>query len=675
MSSNRNLRFVQKRCLHIGWLVMIFGVVLIAVGNTASLAQTTDGNGIFNPGFEKAGPLRWSAGSTAATIECSATLPHSGDASLRVADQSPDAVAFVASEPNRVLLQGGGRFYAEAWGRVDNAAAGRTGYGSASLDVVFYTADGKYLSSENVGTTSSAKWTRHSNVVTLPYEAALIGFRVTPVDNVPSLRGAVFVDDLYLAPLPVAERHDRVNLISAPQPPKSAPEYVAPPRPADGKFMAQTVNKLENGFDPPRPLVIWAIGSSFTDFLGNGEQLITAIRKRIPNAPPIVYKKMVGGSTPWHLTRGWARHLVAADQPDVVLVYNFGSTSGLEKLLIELRSRTTADILVGTLHWCRGHQPVWPDPEAATRHLDPPAVRELCARYQVELVESRREITRYMLDNSLEISDLLVDSVHQSPYAAHIINANIVRHFHRSNAAVDHLPPREPRIAANAEQVVRTGKWNSAERGAGIQATGPASLEIKFTGTGVDLIGWRKPGAGVARVWIDGKPADMAKAFCATYIQPDADNYIDLHSTDVDFRRHISDRCPHGISLGQNQRPQTWSIDMTSDAGDYLVTGSVTGADGKGNAFRPFTSTSGQIIIDPELWRLAKTNRSGDKFTFEVIRNVLPQVDFAGREQKVRFRLVHDLPHGKHTLKLEVEPGNEVSIEAFDVFRPLLKTS
>ncbi|HCO26418.1 MAG TPA: hypothetical protein DIT97_26650, partial [Gimesia maris] len=262
---------------------MILGVVLIAVGNTASLAQTTDGNGIFNPGFEKAGPLRWSAGSTAATIERSATLPHSGDASLRVADQSPNAVAFVASEPNRVLLQGGGRFYAEAWVRVDNAAAGRTGYGSASLDVVFYTADGKYLSRENVGTTSSAKWTRHSNVVTLPYEAALIGFRVTPVDNVPSLRGAVFVDDLYLASLPVAERHDRVNLISAPQPPKGAPEYVAPPRSADGKFMAQTVNKLENGFDPPRPLVIWAIGSSFTDFLGNGEQLITAIRKRFPN--------------------------------------------------------------------------------------------------------------------------------------------------------------------------------------------------------------------------------------------------------------------------------------------------------------------------------------------------------------------------------------------------------
>lgn len=674
MSSNRNLRFVQKRCLHIEWLAMILGVVLIAVGNTASLAQTTDGNGIFNPGFEKAGPLRWSAGSTAATIERSATLPHSGDASLRVADQSPNAVAFVASEPNRVLLQGGGRFYAEAWVRVDNAAAGRTGYGSASLDVVFYTADGKYLSRENVGTTSSAKWTRHSNVVTLPYEAALIGFRVTPVDNVPSLRGAVFVDDLYLASLPVAERHDRVNLISAPQPPKGAPEYVAPPRSADGKFMAQTVNKLENGFDPPRPLVIWAIGSSFTDFLGNGEQLITAIRKRFPNPPPIVYKKMVGGSTPWHLTRGWARHLVATDQPDVVLVYNFGSTSGLEKLLIELRSRTTADILVGTLHWCRGHQPVWPDPEAATRHLDPPAVRELCARYQVELVESRREITRYMLDNSLEISDLLVDSVHQSPYAAHIINANIARHFHRSNAAVDHLPPRETRIAANAEQVARTGKWNSAERGAAIQTTGPASLEVEFTGTGVDLIGWRKPGAGVARVWIDGKPDDMAKAFCATYIQPDADNYIDLHSTDVDFRRHISDRCPHGISLGQNLRPQTWTIDMTSDAGDYLVTGSVTGADGKGNAFRPFTSTSGQIIIDPELWRLAKTNRSGDKFTFEVIRNVLPQVDFAGREQKVRFRLVHDLPHGKHTLKLEVKPGNEVSIEAFDVFRPLLKT-
>jgi hypothetical protein len=33
-------------------------------------------------------------------------------------------------------------------------------------------------------------------------------------------------------------------------------------------------------------------------------------------------------------------------------------------LIVELRRQTTADILVGSLHWCVRHRPVWPDPEA-----------------------------------------------------------------------------------------------------------------------------------------------------------------------------------------------------------------------------------------------------------------------------------------------------------------------
>jgi hypothetical protein len=45
-----------------------------------------------------------------------------------------------------------------------------------------------------------------------------------------------------------------------------------------------------------RPLLIWAIGSSFTNFLGGGDTLIDAIRQRYPGAPEIVYKKMAGGA-------------------------------------------------------------------------------------------------------------------------------------------------------------------------------------------------------------------------------------------------------------------------------------------------------------------------------------------------------------------------------------------
>ncbi len=637
-----------------------------------TFAQDLDGNVLVNPGFESVDEVEGGGGGSS-TAERSETQARSGDWCLRIGDNSRDEIEHLDRPPTRVSLQGGGQFYAEGWLRIDNAAVNRTGYGTASLDITFYTADGTFLSKQNVGATTSSKWVRVSNVVTLPYEAALLGFRVTPADRIAPLIGAVFIDDLYLAPLPVAEKSDRVKLTAAPTPPRQAPEYDAPPRPDDGRYLAQTVAKLENGFDPPRPLVIWAIGSSFTDFLGNGEDLIADIRERFPNAPPIVYKKMVGGSTPWHLLRGWARHLVIPDQPDVVLIYNFGRTSGMEKLLEELQRNTTADIVVGTLHWCRGHQEVWPDPEAITRHLDPPALRELCAEYAVEFVESRREITRYMVDNGLEIPDLLVDSVHQSPYAARMINANIARHFHRADQASAELPLRERRIAANSSRVVKSGEWSSTADSEEISARGPASLELEFNGSGIDLIGFRAPDSGSARIWIDGEPAAEARAFYATYVQPGAENFIDLDSSDVDYRRHISDRCPHGVSLGEGMDlvPQRWTLLMTSDAGDYSVTGSVTGPDGDGNAFRPFTSSSGQIRVDPELWRLAKTNRSGDQFSFEVVRNAQSQVDFSGSAGKFRTPLVHGLVKGKHTLKIEiVDASGPVSIEAFEVFEP-----
>jgi len=133
---------------------------------------------------------------------------------------------------------------------------------------------------------------------------------------------------------------------AAVQPPEGAPEYEAPPRPTDGVNMALTVEKLEKGFDPERPLLIWAIGSSFTNGLGDGSALVEMLKSRFPNMPKVIYKRMAGNSTPYHLTRGWARHLVIPEQPDVVLIYNFGKAEDVEKLVVDLRQHTTADILV-----------------------------------------------------------------------------------------------------------------------------------------------------------------------------------------------------------------------------------------------------------------------------------------------------------------------------------------
>jgi len=453
----------------------------------------------------------------------------------------------------------------------------------------------------------------------------------------------------------------------APKPPEGAPEYQAPPRPGDGANMALTVEKLEKGFDPERPLLIWAIGSSFTNGLGDGSTLIGLLKPRFPNMPKVVYKRFAGNSTPYHLTRGWARHLVIPDQPDVVILYNFGRVEDLERLIIDLRQATTADILVGTIHWCLPHEKQWPDPDLPCSHQDIPKLRAVCERHGVELVESRRELTEYMLANKLGIKSLLADAVHENPYAALMTNMNIARHFHRPAKFAYDPRSRERRIEAEGLPKSTEGAWSAAEGGTALATRQRGSaIAVEFTGNRIDLIGWRAPDGGAASVFIDGKPAEELPVFFCGYIKPDPNN-APLPPNPP------RDRSPHRLTLGANIVPQSWTLTMTSDTGDYHLVGSVTGPDGAGNNRKPFNSTSGQIIIEPEFWRQPESNRTGDKWTFDVARCTVGRADFRGEKAKFRLTLAWGLANGPHTLKLVADGAGPVAVDAFDVFEPPMK--
>jgi hypothetical protein len=112
---------------------------------------------------------------------------------------------------------------------------------------------------------------------------------------------------------------------------------------------------------------------------------------------------------------------------------------------------------------------------------------------------------------------------------------------------------------------------------------------------------------------------------------------------------------------------------MTSDTGDYELVGSLAGPDGKGNGLKPFTSNSGQIIVEPDFWRDAKNNRAGDRFRFDVTRTTAASVDFNGEKQKFRLRLAWNLSNGPHVVKLVARGDGAVTVDAFDVFEPPLK--
>lgn len=147
-----------------------------------------------------------------------------------------------------------------------------------------------------------------------------------------------------------------------------------------------------------------------------------------------------------------------------------------------------------------------------------------------------------------------------------------------------------------------------------------------------------------------------------TYIQYAKSNFQERRSP-------ARDQSPQGVRLGRDIDPQQWTLRRLDDNGNFQLTGSVTGADGRGNATEPFTSRSGQIQMLPDEWRRAERNRKDDQWTWSVIRSSIAEVNFAG-DQEERFcqTLVGHLPNGEHTV--ELVPTGDVSIEAFDVFTP-----
>jgi hypothetical protein len=429
--------------------------------------------------------------------------------------------------------------------------------------------------------------------------------------------------------------------------PEGAPEYEPMVEPGHGRHLALTMQKLERGFDPARPFLIWALGSSYTNMLGNGEMWREEIPQRFPSVREVEYRKMVGNACPWQYLPGWARHLVTPDQPDLVLIYTIGDPADLESVILEVRRNTTADIIVPSIHWRERDQELWGVSENAADQ-DVAAVRAVCARHGVEFVENRRDWGHYLEQNGLPISALLKDAVHQSDYGAAIINRNILAHLRKPESFS--YDPAEREIVVEFER---------GEDGV---------ISAGFAGNRIDLCGVLSAAGGEFAVFFDGMPAGEAPVFQASYVQPDSKNSRAPVGGSPTVPR---DSSPHGVTLGENIKPQSWTIEMTSDKGDYRLTGSLTGPDGAGNAFADFTSESGQIRIEAALWRRAERNRKGDKFTFDVTRATLETVNFAGKDGEVFVRrLAVGLPNQEHRLELRPLRQGEAGIRWMRAFRP-----
>jgi hypothetical protein len=529
---------------------------------------------------------------------------------------------------------------------------------------------------------TDGKWKRVGIYFWMPVPARTIQFHIVSRREESQPGQYLCIDDVQLRTAGEAEMADAYVAERA-----QLPAYDTAPQPGDGSNLALSVAKWEGRAGiPGRPFVIWAIGSSWTEAQKDGYGLMQAIRKNFPNAPPIIYKEHDGAGTPWDFAACWVKQFVAAEQPDMIFTYTVGTPEGLDAMLTEIRRHTTADIIVPSVHF-NPTSPLTPN-DIENGYTSWARIREICKSHHAEFVEHRRDIADYLKRTGLKADDLLWDHVHQNLHGAIRVWDSVERHITDSKQftydpkTLERMISVSPPASTVTEKVGFSDNWTIV--GGALRCSQPkARLTARFTGSRIDIIGRKTPGGGNVKVMIDGAPADEAPAFYSDYIRATPKVYPKKN-----IGGQPGDVAPQAVDLGIHLIPQSWTITMTSDDGDYQVQGSVTGPDGAGNVALPFTSKSGEIRVDPKDWRngILKSkegpqtqppkfgNVTGDMFSFDVYRCAEGHVSF-GRGQEAPFSqpLIQNLANREHALEIITTGDGPVEIDGLYVYSPMEK--
>lgn len=461
---------------------------------------------------------------------------------------------------------------------------------------------------------------------------------------------------------------------------KTMPEHSIIESPDDGKYLAASIAKLEGKLGVPgKPFVVWGVGSSWTNGLEDMEPVRQAILSRFPDAPEIIIRKQVGSGSPYDYIRGWIHTMVLADQPDLIISYTNGSVEALEMMLKDIRQHSTADIIIPSLHFFENENGQL-TPEVINMPIFD-QIKAVCEKYNAQFVDNRRYIAQWLLASDRQVIDLLSDAVHQNNQGRLLTCENIGQQFvrHPSPSYDPYSMEEKVPLAAgfrNPDARLQFSDGWSVVDGKMVSRKAGNIVKFTFTGNRVDLTGERKAGGGSVEVWIDGKPAGEAPAYAISYIKPAITNI-----SHMGFYPRWSggggDTGPHGVWLGKIMIPQKWTIRMIDNEGHYELSGAVSGKEGVGHNTRMFTGQSGQIVVDPAVWRHPQANVKGDNWTFHVTRCAVDTVKYSseGMETETPYsvRLAQNLPNEEHTIELRTIGEREVVLESFYIFKPQLK--
>ncbi len=387
------------------------------------------------------------------------------------------------------------------------------------------------------------------------------------------------------------------------------------------------------------------------------------LRQQFPHANLIIKNRAIGGFSSQILVKT-AEHDLYPFYPDLVIFHVYGSHIEYENIIKNMRSRTTAEILMQTDHVT--------EEKDLTEEIDPVKLSaanwnawmnhaflpQTVRKYGAELADQRAAWKTYLQANKLKPSALLSDTVHLNDWG-NFLMAELVKPYLRHD-------PKFPDAAwKNLVRDYRVGSDAQWKNG---------TLTLPFNGNRVDIIA-AASGAnlGTARILIDGKkPSEFAELYAVT--RPSGTPHIGW---------------PGIIRVGHDKPLilEEWTARVTEINEDasrfkFEVRGSKTGFDGSGTSDEKFVSNSGRVVIEPGHWWFHHDWQLSKKPTpagFEVRWQVVPLFfDFytppkmEDRTREHAVTLAQGLSNGPHTLQIITDGKTTVPISAIRVYEPPL---
>ncbi len=425
------------------------------------------------------------------------------------------------------------------------------------------------------------------------------------------------------------------------------PAYTREP----GKYISRTMHLLATSTPRTRNTVrIMVYGQSVSAadwWIPLKEDLVN----RFPHADIVMTNRAIGGFASQRLWKTVGFDIINF-YPDLVIFHVFGSPEHYERILKDIRSRTTAEMVIWNDHYNR--RDAWND--SMSYHIIP----GFCDKYKLQLLNVRDSWKDYLNVHGLDTADLLKDGVHLNAFGNFVLAKMI-----NSGMVYDPALPVDP-----------YGMVKEYEIGRDVFFRGD-TLTLPFDGNRVDAVTLDRDFAPLSEyeVLINGRPPSEYQA-CYIFSRP---NDLPHWPWDVGSMYYIQNKSDLVV---ENWTLTIDKLDKDHDYFEFDLVGSVTGPDGSGNSHGTFVSNSGRIVIDPEDWHIKRSHdhrrvalRLTTPYTIEwsvipMFRDRFTPEPDEDPTLENAITMVKGLENGHYTLKLVKKHGSGQPLRAIRVYRP-----